>query len=155
MVYIFLDIDGVLIKEGTISEENYTVLDQKCLTIFEMTLRPYQNYYKIVISSAWREIFDLDFIKSKFSKDIAQNIVGVTPFLESYADVKFYHYQEILQYLEDHNLNNIKWIAIDDIKEHYPPVIRNYLINTNCDQGFRFVDATKLIDLLRKLNNLD
>jgi len=155
MIYIFLDIDGVLVKEGNISIENYAVLDPKCLTIFEMALRSFHNYYKIVISSAWKEIFDLDFIKSKFSPDIAQNIVGVTPFLEFYADVKYFRYQEILQYLEDHNLTQSQWIAIDDIKEHYPPSIAHNLIHTDCYQGFHFIDGAKLIDLLRKLNHLD
>lgn len=153
MIYIFLDIDGVLVREVDIAQETYGMLNDKCLTIFESALRPYQNFYKIVISSAWREIFDLDLIKSKFSPDIAQNIVDVTPFLDAYADIKFYRYQEVLKYLEDYAVKDVKWIAIDDIKEHFPPEIEPYLIHTNPEYGFRFADASKLMDLLDKLNN--
>lgn len=148
MVYIFLDIDGVLVKEGQITTENYTICDRKCLTIFESALRLYPHDYKIVISSSWREVFDLEFIKSRFSPDIAENIVGMTPFLDSYADVEFYRYQEVLQYLQEHSLENIQWIAIDDIKEHYPPSRANYLVHTDAYQGFGFADAAQLISLI-------
>jgi len=72
-MYIFLDIDGVLVKEDdpnddiymkTIElEEDLLRFHQDCLNEFESIIRQYQHT-KIVISSSWRENFAFESIKA-------------------------------------------------------------------------------------------
>jgi hypothetical protein len=127
-VYIFLDIDGVLVKEDKPGveidpDEDLQKLSTQCMEKFEALIRQYKSV-KIVISSSWREIFSLDTIKSSFPKDIAEKIVGVTPIKEN--PVQHYRYQEILDYLQQEKLIGIRWVAIDDVVAHFPntaPVI--------------------------------
>jgi hypothetical protein len=59
-MYIFLDIDGVLVKEDAPGEEidldeDFMKYDEGCLNIFESVIRRYDNS-QIVISSSWIEI---------------------------------------------------------------------------------------------------
>ena len=61
-MYIFLDIDGVLVKEDitpiediAILEADYGKFDPICLQKFENVIRQHPKI-KIVISSAWREL---------------------------------------------------------------------------------------------------
>lgn len=135
-VYIFLDIDGVLVKEDKPGaeidlEEDLQKLDTQCAEKFETLIRQHKQV-KIVISSSWREIFTLDDIKTSFSKAIAEKIVGVTPIKEN--PVQHYRYQEIVDYLQQEKLTNIRWIAIDDIAAHFPNTAP--VIITNPFEGF-------------------
>lgn len=150
MIYIFLDIDGVLIKKGYFVPFVYEILDKDCLMLFENTLRQYQNKYKIVISSSWKEIFSLDYIKNKFSADIADHIVAATPFLLYYGNVNYYRYEEILLYLKQNYLTNAIWFAIDDTKDHYPPSCLEKLIYIDSEDGFNQTNAKELNVLLEQ-----
>lgn len=154
MIYIFLDIDGVFVKEGEIFDSTQTMFDQKCLMIFESILRQYGDQYQIVIASSWREVFSLEVIQANFSIDIADEIVGMTPFLSSYIDVEYARYKEVLQYLEKEGLQDVFWIAIDDVEEHYPPEVQSQVIHTNCYEGFGFAEAYQLQVFLEKSSML-
>ncbi len=123
-MYIFLDIDGVLVKDDEVpidDVELWEAVDAKfdpvCLQEFETVIRQYPNT-KIVISSAWREMFTLAEIKSRFSDDVANLIVGVTPLAKSVQ--KFYRHQEVLDYLNSNHLTKVAWVAIDDFASHFP-----------------------------------
>jgi len=150
MIYIFLDLDGVLIQEGYFIPYVYEILDKNCLDLFESTLRKFPNQYKIVITSSWKEIFTLDFIASKFSLDIAKEIIAVTPFLLYYNKVKFYRYQEVLQYLKKNSLQETPWIGIDDTKEHYPTSCEAKMVYPKPDVGFSTADAERLTLLFKQ-----
>ncbi|OQW92669.1 MAG: hypothetical protein BWK79_14185 [Beggiatoa sp. IS2] len=124
-MYIFLDIDGVLVKEDDPEsdglpidlEEDFVKFDPVCLGKFEAVIRQSETC-KIVISSSWREIFSLKTIKNLFSPDVAEKVVGMTPMAT--RPVKYYRYYEITSYLESNKLSQEDWVAIDDIPEHFP-----------------------------------
>lgn len=131
-LYIFLDIDGVLIREKQNDEtysstESYNQFTPECLAIFEQTLRQYTNY-RIVISSAWGSLFSLEEIRSYFSTDIGQNVVGAMTMTEDTET--YFRYRDVLQYLEDYQLKYTSWVAIDDIPQHYPSDTSLIVINS-------------------------
>lgn len=150
--YIFLDIDGVLVKEEVFTEinleEDLPRLDKSCANWFAETVRRYPHT-KIVISSSWREIYSLEVIKSVFPKDIADRIEGTTPLYTRPA--KFFRYQEVLDYLETHDALEQPWVAIDDIREHYPPQV--LVIVTNPYVGFNETSAEELARFLNQVTH--
>ena len=123
--YIFLDIDGVFIKEEKLGEEtsldeDVPALDAACVQYFSDIVTQYDQV-KIVISSSWREVFDLSIIKSRFPESVSCKIEGVTPILTEPAE--YFRHQEVLDYLTMAQATDQPWVAIDDIAEHYPPDI--------------------------------
>jgi len=149
-MYVFLDIDGVLVKEDitpiediALLEADYGKFDPICLQEFEKVIRQHPEI-KIVISSAWREVFSLEEIKSRFSNDIAARIVGVTP--QAQFVKKFFRHQEILDYLNENNATEEPWIVVDDFAEHFPPGIP--LVVTNRYRGFDRSSAQKLAAII-------
>ncbi|MFN5922770.1 MAG: HAD domain-containing protein [Pseudanabaena sp.] len=125
-MWIFLDIDGVLVPEKKfdrpVSKEDYMKFDPECLEKFENVLRRFTEA-KVVISSSWREIFPFEVIPPLFSTDITSRIVGATPFLETRIihDFQFLRHQEVLEYLRQNQSKGSSWVAVDDIPEHYAP----------------------------------
>jgi hypothetical protein len=143
-MYIFLDIDGVLVKEDAPGDEidldeELMKFDETCLSLFETLIRKYDNS-QIIISSSWREIVPMETIKSLFSPEVATKILGATPRL-SYP-VKYFRHKEVLNYLKQHGLEAEPWVAIDDIAEHYPPDAP--IVVTNPYKGFDKGAADKL-----------
>jgi FMN phosphatase YigB (HAD superfamily) len=135
-MYIFLDIDGVLVKEDAPSEEidldeDLMKFDENCLNTFESIIRRYDNS-KIVISSSWIEIFALETIKTLFSSDVAEKIMGATPRLN--YPIKYFRHKEVINYLKQNDCEDEPWVAIDDIAEHFPPDAP--VIVTNPYKGF-------------------
>ena len=127
-MYIFLDIDGVLIKEE--SSFNGDNFDEDCLSLFESVIRKYDNS-KIVISSSWREMVPVEMIKAFFSNDIAEKIIGVTPTI---IHLQYHRYQEVMAYLKQHDSEQEAWVAIDDQPKYFSPDAP--IIVTNRYQGF-------------------
>jgi hypothetical protein len=125
-MWIFLDIDGVLVPEKKfdrlIPQEDYMKFDPDCLNEFENVLRRFTEA-KVVISSSWREIFPFEVIPPLFSPDIKARIVGVTPLLETKIihNFQFLRHQEVLEYLRQNQAEGSSWVAVDDIPEHYAP----------------------------------
>jgi predicted protein tyrosine phosphatase len=149
-MYIFLDIDGVLLKDDEVPiddiellEASYAKFDPSCLQEFETVIRHYPET-KIVISSAWREQFSLEEIKSHFSDDVAEKIIGVTPVAKVVQ--KFYRHLEVLDYLKSNNLTEAAWVAIDDFVEHFPK--GTPMVVTNRYRGFDKSAAEKLTTVL-------
>jgi predicted protein tyrosine phosphatase len=149
-MYVFLDIDGVLLKDDEVPiddiellEAGYAKFDPSCLQEFENVIRHYPET-KIVISSAWREQFSLEEIKSHFSDDVAEKIIGVTPVAKVVQ--KFYRHLEVLDYLKSNNLTEVAWVAIDDFAEHFPK--GTPMVVTNRYRGFDKSAAEKLSAML-------
>jgi len=141
-MYIFLDIDGVLVKEDPPGaeinlHEDLMKFDEDCLNTFERVIRRYENS-KIVISSSWIEIFAIEAIKTLFSNEVAEKIMGATPRLNH--PLKYFRYHEVLDYLKQNEAE--PWVAIDDIAEHFPPDAP--VIVTNPYIGFDKNAADKL-----------
>lgn len=124
-MWIFLDIDGVLVPEKKfdqpVSEADFRKFDPQCLQAFEDVIRQFPQA-KIVITSSWREIYPFEVIHPLFSLDIAHQVKGVTPFLDPTVihQLKYLRHQEVLTYLQQNSEKNPAWIAVDDIPEHYP-----------------------------------
>lgn len=70
----------------------------------------------IVISSTWREQFDLNSLRARFSSDIALRIIGVTPLSADLlpANKPKTRECEIINWLQLNNRQGEEWIAIDD-----------------------------------------
>ncbi len=81
-MWIFLDIDGVLVPEkqfdNYVSKEDILKFDPTCLNEFENVLRCYPEVL-VVISSSWREVFSFEVVRPLFSPDIAERVVGFPP----------------------------------------------------------------------------
>ena len=138
-MWIFLDIDGVLVPEKKfdhpIEESEILSFDRTCLHNFENVLREHPDVF-VVISSSWRELFSLDTILPLFSPDVAKRIVGFTPFLDPkhLHQFQYIRYQEVLDFLQQHNALRDRWVAVDDIPEHYPPDAP--VVVTDANSGF-------------------
>ena len=142
-MYIFLDIDGVLVKEDAPGteidlDEDLMKFDENCLTLFENVVRKY-DHSRIVISSSWVEICTIETIQTIFSEKIAEKILGATPRLR--YPIKYFRHQEVLNYLTQNHCD-VPWVAIDDIAQHYPPDAP--VIVTNPYIGFDEKAANKL-----------
>ena len=144
VMFIFLDIDGVLVPEKkfdtSVRKEDLLKFDPTCLKEFENVLRHYPQVL-VVISSSWREVFPFEVVRPLFSPDIAQRVVGFTPFLDSTLihQFKYIRHQEVLKYLRQNNAADIPWVAIDDIPEHYPSDVQ--IVVTDAYSGFDSITA--------------
>lgn len=109
---LFLDFDGVLHPQF---EGIPTPADQLfChLPRFETVMRDFQKV-QIVISSTWRYQFSLDQIRTRFSPDIAAQIIGTTPETDQDAYIPDRREQEILSWLAATGNQDAQWIALDD-----------------------------------------
>jgi len=145
-MWIFLDIDGVLVPEKLeipANKEELLRFDPLCLQAFEDVLQRHPKAL-VVISSSWREIFPFEVVRRLFSPSIAQRVVGFTPFLNPKVIHQFPYlrYQEVLEFLRLNNASADPWVAIDDIPEHYPPHIQ--IVVTDADIGFDVWAASAL-----------
>lgn len=139
-MWIFLDIDGVLVLESkfygsAITKEDLLKFDPGCLKEFENVLRLYPEVL-VVISSSWREVFPFEVVRPLFSPDIVPRVIGFTPFLDSQLihQYQYLRHQEVLEYLRQNNASGTPWVAIDDIAEHYPPDV--CIVVTDAYRGF-------------------
>lgn len=147
-MYIFLDIDGVLVREdrpgSPTNEDDITVEDllqfnPECQKLFEDVIVRH-DHARIVISSSWIEIWPIETIRPLFSVPVASKVEGATP--RETVWVEFYRHVEVLNYIERHNATGIPWVAIDDIREHFRPGAP--VLVTDPYEGFTCNDAKKL-----------
>lgn len=147
-MWIFLDIDGVLVPEKKfeqpVLQKDILKFDPVCLNEFENLLRRYPTA-KIVISSSWREMYSLEIICSLFSPDIAVRVIGGTPCLNPIIieTSQYIRHQEVLAYLRQNNQENLQWVAIDDIAEFYEP--GSPVVITDAYHGFDR-DSAQILD---------
>jgi HAD domain in Swiss Army Knife RNA repair proteins len=137
---LFLDFDGVL---HPAPPHNRDVGVFSRLERFEATLRDYPSL-RIVLTSSWREQFNIDTMRGFFSHDISERIIGVTPILQLIRQ------REIKQYMIDNNFS-ASWIALDDAADEFEPGLSNLVL---CDPQKGFDDRaeaelrTKLMGVL-------
>lgn len=81
---------------------------------FEALLREYAHV-EVVITSSWREVFDLDTLREdNFSRDIQPRIIDVTPLIPGAM-----RWQEIQAYLDETRYAG-PYIVIDDDASEFP-----------------------------------
>lgn len=108
---LFLDIDGVLHPYPATEEEAF------CNRHHFWKLLITLPHVRVVISSDWRLHYSLEEIKSFIFKgaeeDLAERIVGTTPFVPEWKVEYRGRERECLMWLEKNKEN--KWFAIDDV----------------------------------------
>jgi HAD domain in Swiss Army Knife RNA repair proteins len=137
---IFLDIDGVLRRAGSLAYQ----FEPECLEAFETAIRRIPGA-EVVITSSWREAFTIAEIRSRFSSDIAIRILGVTPAAQRQDG--HYRHREVSAYLERHGRQNEPWIAVDDDPEHYPAGVSLLLVEPL--HGFNEDACRRLVELAK------
>lgn len=128
---VFLDFDGVVHTEPVIKPADLF----SRLHLIEVVLREFPSV-EIVISSAWRMYFmdiedALKHLRTHFSHDIAQRVVGVTPQYKylNPGDApdglsRFTRHWECEVWIRRHRPPGTRWMAMDD---------RAYLFRPFCD----------------------
>lgn len=145
MRVIFLDFDGVINSQRSFKKEaKLNRRDPSRQVIVNQTLCPDATANlkllmdqvpdaKVVISSTWRRIFDLDWLKQKLSSYglDSSRVIGITPGTDQY-DMRGAEIQEWL----DTNPGVTNYVILDD--------------NRILGHGFRFVQTTWNDGLLKK-----
>lgn len=174
MILLFLDFDGVLHSDQVFLEpcnpDEVSVDDRRFVTkhnrlvtgknLFEhcdrlvAALEPFPNV-QIVISSTWREHFDLDALKAFLPSALAERVVGVTPGVFS-RDGANHRLREIGAFSsKNQEYANTPWIALDDdivwpeqLGEEWA---LKHLLLLDSKKGFTVADA---VTLRQRLQNL-
>lgn len=144
---LFLDFDGVL---HPLHEHTPTPIeDCFChLPLFESVMRE-STETQIVISSTWRLKFDLDSLRSYFSRDIAARIVDVTPLYPMDAPPLVTQREwEIMQWLRMHAQTDVRWAALDDAVYEFRE-FRFHVIGCRSWEGLTSNVAVDLLDRLK------
>lgn len=137
--YIFLDFDGVLRRFTSPLHK----LESHLLSAFEQTVLAIPHA-RIVITSSWKYDLSLDEIRSLFTEELRERIVGVTE--DSVSLNGHYRQAEVMEYLEKSSVARRDWIAIDDSADLYPHDCN--VIVTDPHVGFDQIAKKKLITFL-------
>ena len=155
IIYIFLDIDGVLNNQRYIEKcyemhhtpmhMNRVPFDPKCLKNLMILVQTYQSYgytVKIILSSTWR-LSDIDY-------EIVNARLGEYGlYLSGKTGYKGHRGKEIEQFLEEHN-DFDNFIILDDDKFDIIDTFPDNLINTKFMTGFTKSCLNKAIKLIIK-----
>lgn len=114
---LFLDFDGVLHPVGSSPKDYFCRLP-----LLQRFLLDEACGWRIVISSSWREYFELDELKSHFARDLQPRILGATPPSDDRrlraiwgAQAQLFPREaEIRQYLAVRHPDARDWLALDD-----------------------------------------
>lgn len=143
---LFLDLDGVMHSEPSMSHEAFTQLP-----LIESVLRDFPAV-DIVISSAcrldWsREPDALAFLRQRFSPDVASRVVGVTPDFSwqercgSNGGTPLREY-ECEAWLKRNRPAGTSWLALDDRAEYFSPECPHLMTADGNDEFMDFEAET-------------
>lgn len=138
---LFLDFDGVL-RPVSAAKNTLPLLPR-----LEVVLREHPTA-SVVISSTWREDFSLQELRTLFSSDLRERIIGCTPVLY-FLDYLHIRHEEILTWLKNNNQQNEAWLALDDDENLFPPRCENLLL-VDAEIGF---DRKTEIELCERLSH--
>ncbi|MBU0589191.1 MAG: hypothetical protein KJ852_16600 [Gammaproteobacteria bacterium] len=109
---LFLDLDGVLHPEGVGAELEFCHLD-----IFEQVMREFPQV-QIVVSSSCRLGESIEDLRSHFSIDIQDRIVGITPRLPEFDSMRGQRQRECEAWVSEHR-PQARWLALDDRAQYF------------------------------------
>lgn len=133
---IFLDFDGVMHRTGR------DCIPFEHLDAFESILREHPHV-KVVISSSWREVFDLEHMREGyFSADIQSRIIDGAPLISGAI-----RWREVQAYLQEKRYAG-PYVVIDDDASEFPEGCESLLL-CSADAG---LDADKQVELIRRLS---
>ena len=113
---LFLDFDGTTHPYGCKIFKEFS-----CLPRIERVLREFPHV-QVVISSWWRVSDNLDQLRSYFSLDIKDRVIGSTPVIETHSNVildPVPRHHEILQWIFENKYTG-PWVALDDDWRGFP-----------------------------------
>jgi hypothetical protein len=124
---LFLDFDGVLHPEFCHESKHFMHREA-----FEAVMRVLSNV-DLVISSTWRHHRSLEELKALFSEDIAERVIGATPFYARLEDIpetlKGYEQEaECQAWLRANGRIAQRWLALDDRSWNFRPFNRNVFL---------------------------
>jgi len=152
IIYIFLDIDGVLNNKNYILLCHYkhkqvmnmrnVPFDPQCLEYLRILNEIISKYYecRIILSSSWRmSEMDTAIVKARLA-EYGLKIKGRTPYIDMKRGL------EITEFLKDKAYKNIIILDDDDfdIKRDFP----NNIVKTNFDYGLTFREIEKSLEIL-------
>jgi len=136
MKILFLDFDGVLHPWVSHRDDHFFYLPR-----LEAVLRDYPEV-KIVISSDWRFTHTLERLKTKFSPDIADRVIGQTPSLTRHTvNESGLRRREARAFLKANKLSRASWLALDDRMDLWEPIDRRIII---CPDEFGAAEEARL-----------
>ena len=138
---LFLDFDGVT---HPITGDTF---HSKCIEYIENALEGL--CVQIVISSTWRDKYEIDELRELLGSKLGGLVVGVTPIIDD-PFLKYIRYHEVLRYLSDNDQGSQPWLALDDTRGFYPndaPVIW-----CNPRTGVTWDEAARLREVLTKFS---
>jgi len=148
-VVVFLDFDGV-----THSEPCGDAACFSQLPLIESVLRGFASV-EIVISSSWRDKFNLDDLRDFFAPDMAARVMDVTPSIKRPSSdwlpgntPKHEREWEIESWMKANRDWNVPWIAIDDRPYWFRPDSPNLLL-TDSKTGFTQQDQERLQAMIK------
>lgn len=163
MKVIFLDFDGVLNSQGSFIYEtarrkkhkeqgvsgpvNQTLCNV-CTANFQRILDQYPDV-KIVLSTTWRILFDIDWLKAKLAEYHVDGsrVIGKTPDLQWKS-----RGQEIQQWLDEHP-EVTHYVAIDDNADEIDIIHGSErFVHTSWGGGLTFDHAEEVINKLTNAN---
>lgn len=145
---LFLDFDGVLHPEGCAQRHLFCRLP-----LLEDLLRQ-MPHVPIVISSTWRVNHGFDALRARFSKDVAERVIGVTPRIQDVKEIPdqlraYEREAEINAWLKQNRTVASAWTALDDRIYLFKP-FHPRLVLTDRKQG---LDSATLLKLAARLSS--
>ena len=127
---LFLDFDGVTHPDPCESRNFFSQLP-----LIEGVIRSHPGL-SIVISSSWRFEHSLDELRGYFSADLRASIVGVNPVVTRTNDegwiprelLSHHREWECKKWLRQNGMEDIHWIAIDDVPQWFLPEGEHLLV---------------------------
>jgi hypothetical protein len=120
---IFLNFDGVLRRDSSPKSK----LDADCVRNLELAVLTHPEA-RVVVTSTWRLVHQLDDLRRLFSTEFGARIEGVTRDLPEVEGNP--RHAEIQVYLAAHPAPDLRWIAIDNDVDGYPLGAPLILVNT-------------------------
>jgi len=147
---IFMDVDGVCHPEPCKRE-----LEFCCLPLIEVVLLEFP-LVQIVISSSWREHYDLEQLRGFFAVELRSRVIGVTASIKRpSADwlpgfgAQYEREWECAAWMKQHCDWSTPWLAIDDRAHWFRPECADLLL-TDSRIGFSADDQKILHQMLRE-----
>lgn len=141
---LFLDFDGVLHPEGVGSELEFFHLND-----FEQVMREFPQV-QIVVSSSWRLGESIEDLRSHFSIDIQDRIVGITPRLLEFDSMRGQRQRECEAWVSEHR-PQARWLAVDDRAQDFDDGCQNLVLIPHVHDGGAGMEGAYVETLRQKI----
>lgn len=149
---IFLDFDGVTHPDK--DRSNRETLERaggyfcRLPRLEDMLREPEFADAKIVVSSTWRDHMTIHQLREFFALDVRDRVIGTTPRRINHQG-NYQRLAEIKAFLANHSNPAAPWIAIDDLRQHFPAGLPNIYF-TEFDVGLTYADIDEIKVIARE-----